>query len=489
MHSFLGLPYIDVRVSFNSFIPKFLDEKISAKLVDYYLDTLAKNPHLHDKVEFDIVYSCYDLNIANRLKKLLDFGFNEFELKRIEFSLLELTNKILDPKDGLYIKDLARIEVLKTRFNNIVSSNMSRIDKIYWLNEDCKRFGTPPFAGIARAAFVAMAILNSLVEINFLSIEEKWAFLNSLQTISKKLSIKTYELSLGLISKEEFLSEFGHLRAGTYNILTPSYQNAFSMYFDKNISSKPISKGFWLSKPSMRELDLMLSLHGFKINAEGLFNFISTNIEGREYAKFIFTKSLSKILDLLEEKSTSYDIPLEDFAHIDYSLILKNYSNLDSTPLKAQLLENIEKNKLEYEYTKCINLPPLITSPRDAFSYHCNIVTPNFIGQKNVSAYVVLESNLQKHSEDGCQNSDCETNYTGAIALIESADPGYDFLFTKGIAGLVTCYGGANSHMAIRCSELGIPACIGIGQEKFMKLKNSKKIFINCQDSIIHILQ
>jgi phosphoenolpyruvate-protein kinase (PTS system EI component) len=36
-------------------------------------------------------------------------------------------------------------------------------------------------------------------------------------------------------------------------------------------------------------------------------------------------------------------------------------------------------------------------------------------------------------------------------------------LFSRGIAGLITRYGGAASHMAIRCTELGIPAAIGCG--------------------------
>ena len=42
------------------------------------------------------------------------------------------------------------------------------------------------------------------------------------------------------------------------------------------------------------------------------------------------------------------------------------------------------------------------------------------------------------------------------IVLIENVDPGYDFIFTYGIK-IISKYGGANSHMAIRCLELGIP--------------------------------
>ena len=55
MLDFSGVPYIDVRVSFNSFIPSDLNDKIAGKLVDYYIDKLVSQPALHDKVEFEIV--------------------------------------------------------------------------------------------------------------------------------------------------------------------------------------------------------------------------------------------------------------------------------------------------------------------------------------------------------------------------------------------------------------------------------------------------
>lgn len=64
----------------------------------------------------------------------------------------------------------------------------------------------------------------------------------------------------------------------------------------------------------------------------------------------------------------------------------------------------------------------------------------------------------------------------GKIVFIKSADPGYDFLFTKNIAGLITQYGGANSHMAIRCAELGIPAVIGAGEKSFEEWSNYNTI-------------
>ena len=49
---------------------------------------------------------------------------------------------------------------------------------------------------------------------------------------------------------------------------------------------------------------------------------------------------------------------------------------------------------------------------------------------------------------------DIETNsLRNKIVLIEGADPGFDWIFSQNIAGLITKYGGANSHMAIRSAE------------------------------------
>jgi phosphoenolpyruvate synthase/pyruvate phosphate dikinase len=77
MVSFLGVPFIDVRVSFNSFVPKNLGNSISSKLVDFYLDKLSQNASYHDKIEFKIIYSCYFFGISKKLELLLKNGFEK----------------------------------------------------------------------------------------------------------------------------------------------------------------------------------------------------------------------------------------------------------------------------------------------------------------------------------------------------------------------------------------------------------------------------
>ena len=72
---------------------------------------------------------------------------------------------------------------------------------------------------------------------------------------------------------------------------------------------------------------------------------------------------------------------------------------------------------------------------------------------------------------------------------IDSADPGYDFIFLSNINGLITKYGGVNSHMSVRCTELKIPAAIGVGENKFSHIIKNKKIELNCETQKIEFLQ
>ena len=73
--------------------------------------------------------------------------------------------------------------------------------------------------------------------------------------------------------------------------------------------------------------------------------------------------------------------------------------------------------------------------------------------------------------------------------MIQNADPGYDWIFSRNIGGLITAYGGSNSHMAIRCVELSIPAAIGCGERMFVKLKNSGVIYLNCNEKLLKVIE
>lgn len=467
MISLCGIPYIDTRVTFNSFVPKHLNIKIAEKLVNYYINKLSEYPKYHDKIEFEIVFSCYYLGIRDKLRELLKYGFNENEITRIEFSLLELTNKIINPHTGLYKNDIEKIDILNKNYEKIVDSDISLVDKIYWLIEECKAYGTLPFAGVARAGFIAVQFLKSFVDTGIIAEAEYSAYMNSLDTVNKKMNSDLIRYYKNDLSKKKFLEQYGHIRPGTYDIMSKRYDEAFDEYFTRSISQDFGLQGedFIFSKSVIEHMELELEQNGLLITAEELLMFIKESIEGREYLKFVFTKSVSKILQLLAELGDRVGISKEDMAHLDISVVKQLYADLYTGDIRTIFEENIKNNKIQYKNAVQIKLPCIIVRPEDVYSFYLLNEEPNYITQKWVTADVAQVD---------------EKFLKGKIVFIQSADPGYDFLFSKNIGGLITQFGGANSHMAIRCAELGIPAVIGVGEKNYCEWKKYKRMTIDC---------
>jgi len=472
LQSFYGIPYVDVRVDFNSFIPSDIDDELAEKLVNYYLDKLIKTPTFHDKVEFEIVYSCYTFDLAYKLHELSKLGFSKHDCEQISASLRNLTNKIIHDEYGYWKQDLDKVSVLEKRHQAIYSSDVDLVSKIYWLIEDCKRYGTLPFSGLARAAFIAVQLLHSLIKLKILTLDEYETFMQSLETVSSKMTRDFCELN-----HNEFLKKYGHLRPGTYDILSSRYDEEPDKYFDwakrKKVSILQSAK-FKLTLKQKKQIDYLLKEHRVDCTAIGLFNFIKSAIEGREYAKFVFTKSLSDAISLLKELGKKCTITPEDLSYCDINCISKLYSSC--MDVDSLLKDSIVKGREQYQFTSQIILPPVICNEKGVFAFYMPDSEPNFITMKKASGGKVF-------------HTDSKEEMPGNVLFIPNADPGYDWIFSHDIAAFITMYGGANSHMAIRAAELGIPAAIGVGEGIYNRLSVSKKVEIDCANKQLTIIQ
>ncbi len=473
MVDFCGLPYIDVRVSFNSFIPAELDEEISRKLVDYYLNRLLENPQKHDKAEFEIVFSCYTLDLPERIQILQNYGFSQEEVEKILCSLRNVTNQIIDYKGGLWRKDAEKIKILEQRYETVLNSNMGKIEQIYWLLEDCKRYGTLPFAGLARAAFIAVQILQSLVSGGIISEHDYELFMNGVNSVSSGMNA-----DFKAMSKSGFLKKYGHLRPGTYDITSARYDEAPDLYFnwEERETDVPKQELFRLSLEQLNQLKKKLVENGLRNDVLELMDFIKDVIEGREYGKFVFTKSLSKVLQLIGEIGEAQGISKEDCAYIDIQAVRGLYASTRDVPVNFR--EAVAHGKADYKITRGITLPPFLADPGDVFGFYYPDSEPNFV----TSERAVGESCYLKNALQVFDISD-------KIVLIPSADPGYDWIFSHGIQRFITMYGGANSHMAIRAGELGIPAAVGVGAKNFERYRNAKVLELDASGRIIRILK
>jgi glutamine kinase len=468
--SFHGLPYIDVRVSFNSFIPRDLPDDLAARLVNYYIDRLLAEPQLHDKVEFEIIFSCYTLDLPQRVARLANSGFSQEDIAELSGALRRLTNRIIHGETALWRRDRAKIDLLASRLPMISTANIDKISRIYWLIEDCKRYGTLPFAGLARAGFIAVQLLQSFVAAGVLSAEEHATFMTSVDTIGSRIGH-----DFARLTKAEFLALYGHLRPGTYDILSPRYDEAPDLYFDWSGSRTESSSRprFALSIEQLRHIEQLLKEHQLDIDVLSLIEFIKAGIEGREYAKFVFTRSLSEALSLIKQMGEEYGLSIEDCAYLDYDAIRTLYS--ESGSVRDRLLDSIARGRERHALTRSLVLPPVIAAPSEVFAFHLPPSQPNFITRKSVTAPVALAT-------------DPPETFAGRILFVPSADPGFDWIFTRGISGFVTQFGGANSHMAIRAGELGIPAVIGAGESLYKRWQAAQKLCLDCTNQKVLLI-
>ena len=467
MVDFQGLPYIDTRVSFNSFLPKALSPELGDKLTNYYLQQLQQHPEFHDKVEFEIAFTCYTFDLPQRISVLRTHGFTPEEQDSLVQALRTLTNSILG-KDGLWKKDARKIEILREKHQTIVQSELPIPEKIYWLLEYCKRYGTLPFAGLARAGFIAVELLRSMVSVGLLSEEERRCYMGDLSTVGKNMAKDRVRLS-----KNEFFRQYGHLRPGTYDICSPRYdQNPDGYFGEKSDGPMQDTPPFKLTLSQFHQLQSLLQQHGLETDVLSLFDFIKGAIEGREYAKFIFTRTLSDTLELLAQLGASHGFSREDVSYLNIRAILDTYS---SSYDLAQVMQNsIAKGRQQDAVVTGLTLPPLLWDSKQVYSFSLPDGTPNFISQHTCTAPVV-----SLPSED---------DICGKIVLIPGADPGYDWIFSHDIAGFITAYGGANSHMAIRAAEFDLPAVIGVGEKQFSQFLRATALRIDCRNRTVHIL-
>ena len=95
MYQFGNRPYISLENSFMCLIPAALDNDLAKKLCRFYCEKLKKDFSAHDKIEFEIVYSCFDFEIDGRIKELIDNGFSENEISEIKATLFQQTEQMI----------------------------------------------------------------------------------------------------------------------------------------------------------------------------------------------------------------------------------------------------------------------------------------------------------------------------------------------------------------------------------------------------------
>ena len=463
VYNFCAQPFVDCRASINSFIPANLTEGCTSRLVNAYLDLLKKNSHLHDKLELEVVFTIWVPTFREDAKeRFKNQNISAEDLMELEKSLKKLTANALVRLD----KDTSSIVTLLQHFELIMKSDLKPIDKVYQLIEDCRKMGTLAFSHAARAGFVAVTLLKSLVKLGDLTQDRMLQFQGSIPTVASDLQAALFNN----LSVDELVKKFGHLRPGTYDVNQLAYWENPDFYFinNKNNNTKQDddNKKFVFNQKELQGFQNILDELSIEIEVHDFIQYLKKSIQARESTKFDFTRNLSVALDLIIKYGVEeLELTREEVGY----LTLDDISGIRTNELNKKQIQNFVKlRKADFSEKHLAKLPSFISDEKDFFGYEQEKSEANYITRLNVVADILFIKANQHNI------------IKGKIAVIPNADPGFDWIFSHNIVGLITQYGGANSHMAIRCAELGIPAAIGIGDKLYENLHEGR-LMLDCK--------
>ena len=469
-------PYIKVDHAFSSLMLASFTDEIKNKLFNAYRDMFTKDKTKHDKIEFEIVASSFFFGLDKYLNNFAEYGFSKIEQAYLYQELKLFTEKLINDFGKIAENDKKTIEpviVLTDKiFNEYENYSLKELlSAIDTLASNLIVNMVPQFARQARCGFISKSIIDSLQYTNLFSKKETEGFLMSIRTITSERRDDIIKYKQGKISREEITKKYEHLRPSTYDILSDNY--SAESFIDSNFNLLVENKTE-IHSLDLNKLSLCLKEYDFNVSVEDLVSFVVLSRQNREYFKFVYSNSVDVIIKMIERVAKLVSISEEKISFIPIDCIT-NYCFDSDEDYRNHLLEISEKNEQEYKENLSLILPDVITCVNDLTNVEFSEGRPNFVTEKQIEA----ETFFLDDSKDLEKKKDI---IKGKIVLMVKAEPGNDWIFECGIVGLITMYGGAASHMAIRCAENDIPAAIGCGPQLFNAIKEEKRICINCKE-------
>jgi glutamine kinase len=269
---------------------------------------------------------------------------------------------------------------------------------------------------------------------------------------------------------DDLINRFGHLRPGTYDASQSAYWENPDFYFSHKEDPHPsidiCGNGFLFTKQELQGFQGIIDQLPLELEVHDFIQYLAKAIQARESTKFEFTRNLSVALDLMIKYGIEeLGLTREDIGYLTFDDIRAVHTG----QLNEKLIQDFVKlRKTDFSEKHLSKLPSFICREEDFFGYEQGKSEANFITRLSIIADLIFIKLNQS------------IFISGKIIAISNADPGFDWIFAHDIAGLITQYGGPNSHMAIRCAELGIPAAIGIGDQLYEGLHEGR-LMLDCQ--------
>ncbi|MCF1484087.1 MULTISPECIES: PEP-utilizing enzyme [Rhizobium/Agrobacterium group] len=458
-----GTPFINVSASLSSFVPKSVPALIRSKIVADASRALAAAPQFHDKIEFEIMPTVFTPDLTQPHWRARFTSLSDAEWAGYLEDLLKLTNGVV-AEGGTYdsiMADVVRLEAMYEQKSDLKSANLMDATRLLsWVRHNA----APLFSGAARSAFIATSILRVLARTGYIHEAVIEDISRSAQAIGSEL-VRDFQR----LERDVFMARYGHIRPGTFDITVPRYDQEPEKYFSfldatqAQPDVRDTGSFVELSASDIARIDAHFAALGYNFNWARFRTFAASAIHAREYVKFLYTKQVSDALEIISNVGVQYGCNREEMSFLTLSDI-ENMLDFTSD-IDRRIREISASNRVSWQQSLPVRLPDLLTSPDDIFGFEVEASAPNFVTYETVQAPVALS---------------LDNDLRGKIVFIETADPGYDWVFTRGIAGFITRYGGENSHMAIRAREFGIPAVVGAGRH-YDKWKTFSVLRCDCR--------
>ena len=430
-----GRPYVDVRASLNSLIPDGITDATARRVIAESINTLAQQPELHDRVETDLFPTCVGFANVGRLQ-LSNAGLSKVGQQAWHAALLAL-----EPSWQTFSTRATAYDGVENFVFGVVNEPRNDDAALAKLSSALGLIGSAlalPFAMHARLAFVARFQLASLVSAGALSQKRLDTILGCVTVVN---SVD------GLIARDA-----GVLRPSTFDIrvqpvghLSGSAKNATRATSRETLTTK-----------EQRAVAALLKPLKLNVDANAWLDMSLRRIELRETYKYRLSIALSRWLSALTDWGKCRKLSVDELSFL-------RIKNLTHNRAPDELRRHITRNQNRYDDEASIKMPLLIANRADIRANTEPALQPTFVGRGRVSGPIAV---IDRHT--GAQQIAPDS-----VVLIRAADPGFDWIFARPFAALVTCYGGPHSHMAVRCAELNVPCVLGCGETVYNALSTA----------------
>ncbi|MGA2417689.1 MAG: PEP/pyruvate-binding domain-containing protein [Candidatus Staskawiczbacteria bacterium] len=432
-----GKPYASMRATAFSFRPCGIPDRIYERIVGVYRDKLIKNPSLQSRVEFDL----YAMSVGDKLERIMaEARLDDCDKDVVRDAFVRIDSVFRNVSESYSGTFEADVQDYEQRTASLGDAPLNTI-------LEHVATGTEMFVRMARLAFYwknkfeemhPRESLNDLIA-------------GHIHSVNGQMRADLVACRNGVITRDTLVQRYGHLCPGQFSVFGEFYADDPDNYLFAQMERAEVVK-------------LEKRPHTFEDTAE--FKNVITFMQAREQMKFLFAQSLHLFATKLKRQLAQRGISRQDASCLSWEEL--NVRLVGSSNLKASR---------EDDFPPVLLPDVIIPGLTDLRVITFAEANPSYITKSVVKARVcVLEHQRVK------------TDVKNALVLLPNADPGYDFLFHSGAAGIITKVGGPASHMCIRAIELQMPACIGCGESMYQMLASAHGAILDCVSRQIVVL-